>query len=244
MREQSISSPLSTSVIGPTIAPAFLAYRCSSSRSASSDTSTSSMIGSHSSCVVERFFAGAFDRVLQQVEQTADAGRLALLDQLLAPAADQQRLHVALGLRQVEQLAAIRAAAHLDDAFRLVEPHVRQRPRRNLQMRRPAAVGGLHDAVGQAANGAEGFLVLGGQSRLPSAGFLVFLAMFCFLANRRYSLRPGSTISTFSPKSSSVGFDLLAAVVELRVGFGGLAFRDVQQLVVEILSRIVVVVLD
>ena len=51
MREQSIRSPLSTSVIGPTMAPAFLAYGWSSSRIESSDTSTSSMIGSHSLCV-------------------------------------------------------------------------------------------------------------------------------------------------------------------------------------------------
>ena len=32
---------------------------------------------------VECLLAGSFDRVLQQVEQTSDAGRLALVDQLL-----------------------------------------------------------------------------------------------------------------------------------------------------------------
>ena len=58
--------------------------------------------------VVERLFLGAFDRVLQQVVETSNAGRLALFDQLFAAAADQHRLHVALGLGQVEQLAAVR----------------------------------------------------------------------------------------------------------------------------------------
>ena len=71
--------------------------------------------------LVERLFLGAFDRVLEHVVQTAEARRLALLDQPLAAAADEQRLHVGLGLREVEQLAAVGAAAHLDDLAALVE---------------------------------------------------------------------------------------------------------------------------
>ena len=67
---------------------------------------------------IEGLFAGPFDGVLQQVEQTSDAGRLALVDQLLAAGADEQRLHVAVGLSEIEQFAPVRPAAHLDDALR------------------------------------------------------------------------------------------------------------------------------
>ena len=50
MRRRSIVSPVSVIVIGPTIEPLRAANMCSSSRSASSVTSRSSMIGSDSSC--------------------------------------------------------------------------------------------------------------------------------------------------------------------------------------------------
>ena len=76
------------------------------------------MIVSHSLLLVEGILLGAFDRVLEHVVQTSEARGFALLDQPLAAAADQQRLHVGLGLRQVEQLAAIGAAAHLDESSR------------------------------------------------------------------------------------------------------------------------------
>ena len=122
-------------VIGPTIDPAFLAYRCSSSRMALSVTSTSSMIVSHSLLIVEGLFLGAFDRVLEHVVQTAEARGLALVDQLLAAAGDQQRLHVGLGLRQVEQLPPILGRAHLQDSLGLVELHVRQRTSRHVHVR-------------------------------------------------------------------------------------------------------------
>ena len=55
MRRQSISSPLSTSVMLPTIEPRFSANTCSSSRSTESATSRSSRIGSDSSCVSKVF---------------------------------------------------------------------------------------------------------------------------------------------------------------------------------------------
>ena len=51
---------------------------------------------------IEGLFARAFDGVLQQVEQTSDAGCLSLFDQLLASGTDKQRLHVAAGLSQIE----------------------------------------------------------------------------------------------------------------------------------------------
>ena len=65
--------------------------------------------------VVEGLFLGPFDGVLEQVVQTTHAGRLALLDQLLAAAGHEHRLHVALGLREIEQLPAVGVAAHLDE---------------------------------------------------------------------------------------------------------------------------------
>src|SRR5437762_8277103 len=61
---------------------------------------------------VECLFAGPLDRMLQQIKQASDAGCFSLLDQLLASGADQQRLHVAAGLGQIEQVAAILSAAH------------------------------------------------------------------------------------------------------------------------------------
>ena len=59
--------------------------------------------------IVERVFLGAFDRVLEHVEHTAQARRLALRQQLLGAARHQHRPHVGLGLRQVEQLPPVRA---------------------------------------------------------------------------------------------------------------------------------------
>ena len=50
MRRRSMVSPESRMVMGPTMVPLREAKRCSSSRSASSATSMSSMMGSDSSC--------------------------------------------------------------------------------------------------------------------------------------------------------------------------------------------------
>ena len=71
----------------------------------------------------------------KQVEQTTDAGGLALLDQLRDPAGHEHGLHVALGLREIEQLAAIGVAAHLDEPLRLVVADVRERSGRNIDVR-------------------------------------------------------------------------------------------------------------
>ena len=97
---------------------------------------------------VECLFAGPLDRMLQQVKQTSDAGCFSLLDQLLASGADQQRLHVAAGLGQVEQLAAILSAAHFDDSLRLIESHVGEGTRWHIDVGCPAAFGKLiHDYI-------------------------------------------------------------------------------------------------
>ena len=109
---------------------------------------------------IEGFFAGPFNRMFQQVEQTADAGRLSLFDQLLASRTHEKCLHVASGLREIEQLAPVRAAAHLDDAPRLIESHVRQRPRRNIHIWRAAALGKLDHLRCEITDGSQCFLVL------------------------------------------------------------------------------------
>ena len=58
-------------------------------------------------------------------------------------AGHQHGLHVALGLREVEQLAAVGVAAHLDEPLRLVVADVRERcgpaRRRTDRARRPAS---------------------------------------------------------------------------------------------------------
>ena len=91
----------------------------------------------------------ALDGVLQQVVETADAGGLALLDQLRHAAGHEHRLHVALGLGEVEELAAVGVAAHLDEAFGLVVADVGERAGGDVQVRIAAAVGGGHHRVGQ-----------------------------------------------------------------------------------------------
>ena len=111
--------------------------------------------------------------MFQQVEETADARRLSLFDQLLAPGADQQGLHVTPGLSEIEKFTAIRTAAHFDDSSRLVEFHVGQRARRHIEVGRAAAFRKLHNLVGEAANGAQRLLVFSGE-RYRLGGFLCF----------------------------------------------------------------------
>ena len=103
--------------MSPTMSPRFWAYRCSSSRrlfeqdfDVLDDRIALLLIG-------ERLFLGALDGVFQQVVETSDAGGLALLDQLRGPAGHEHGLHVALGLGEIEQLAAVGVAAHLDEPF-------------------------------------------------------------------------------------------------------------------------------
>ena len=111
--------------------------------------------------IVERLFLGPFDRVLEQVEQTSDAGRLSLVDQRLAAAGHEHRLHVALGLREIEQMAAVLGAAHLDEPLLLVVLDVRQAAGRDIEMRIAPLLGGRDHAVGQADDLAERLLVAG-----------------------------------------------------------------------------------
>src|SRR5579871_3644976 len=75
---------------------------------------------------IESLLAGSFDCVLEKVEQTADAGCLSLFDQLLAAGSNQNRLHVAARLGEIEKFPAVGSATHLNDAFGLVEFYVRQ----------------------------------------------------------------------------------------------------------------------
>ena len=74
---------------------------------------------------IEGFFACSFNRVLQQIEEAADTRCLSLFDQLLASGRDQQCLHVAARLSQIEQFPPVGPAAHLNNALRLVEPNIR-----------------------------------------------------------------------------------------------------------------------
>ncbi len=103
----------------------------------------------------------SLDGVLEQVEQTPDAGALLLLEQLLAAAGHQHGLHIAFGLRQVEQLPAVLVAPHLDEALRLVVAHVRQGAGRDVEIGIAAFVGVVDDAVGQADQIAQRLFVAG-----------------------------------------------------------------------------------
>ena len=120
---------------------------------------------------VECLFAGALDRMLQQIKQASDAGCFSLLDQLLASGADQQRLHIAAGLGQIEQFAAILSAAHFDDSLRLIESHVGEGTRWHIDVGCPAAFGKLRNLVGEIADRAEGFLVFRREGGVGSFAF-------------------------------------------------------------------------
>ena len=116
---------------------------------------------------VEGFFLRALDRVLEQIEQTSQAGGFLLIDQLLAAHGDQHRLHVDLGLREVEQLPPVAAGAHFQEAFRFVVADVRQRARGDVEIRIASFVGVDDEPVGQPDQIAERFLVA-----LARLGFL------------------------------------------------------------------------
>ena len=67
----------------------------------------------------------------------------------VSAAGHEHRLHVALGLGEVEELAAVGVAAHLDEPLGLVVADVGQRAGGDFQVRIAAAVGGGHHRVGQ-----------------------------------------------------------------------------------------------
>jgi hypothetical protein len=120
----------------------------------------------------EGLLAGALDRVLEQVVETSDARGLLLVDQGLAAGRHEQRLHVALGLREVEELAAIGLAAHLDDLPRLVEADVREAAGRDVEMGIATLLGGGGDLVRQIDDQIERLDVDRRQLRLRRGGFL------------------------------------------------------------------------
>ena len=74
---------------------------------------------------------------------------LSCLEQLRDAAGHQHRLHVALGLREVEELAAVGVAAHLDEPPLLVVADVRERAGGNIDVRVALPRGGLGHPVGQ-----------------------------------------------------------------------------------------------
>ena len=99
--------------------------------------------------VLERLFLRPVDGVLEQVVETADAGRFSLLDQLRGPAGDEHRLHVALRLGEVEELPPVGVVPHLDEPLRLVVADVREGAGGDVHVRIAAACGGGDDFVGQ-----------------------------------------------------------------------------------------------
>ena len=109
----------------------------------------------------EGLFLRAFDRVLQQVVETTDACGFALLDQLRGAAGHEHRLHVGLGLRQIEQVAAVRVAAHLDEPPRLVVSHVRERAGRHVHERIAFFARLFDDPIGQFIQAFHRFRVTG-----------------------------------------------------------------------------------
>ena len=135
------------------------AYRCNSSRKLAEQHFDVFDDRVALALIVERVFLGALDRVLEHVEHTAEARRLALGEQLLAAAGHEHRPHVRLGLRQIEQLPAVGAVAHLDDPLARAVVHVRERARRNIDVRIVALLGGDDHVVGQADDAAHRFLV-------------------------------------------------------------------------------------
>ncbi len=123
--------------------------------------------------VGKRLFLRPFDRVLEQIEQTSDAGRLRLIDQRLAAAGDEHRLHVALGLREIEEMAAVLGAAHLDEPLLPVVFDVRQAAGRDIEIRIAPLFGGRDHAGRQTDDLANRLLVAGAQFDLGgSLGFL------------------------------------------------------------------------
>lgn len=55
--------------------------------------------------------------MLDGVVESTNARGFPRIDQPFTTVGDEQRLHVAFRLRQIEQLAAVRAVPHLQDAF-------------------------------------------------------------------------------------------------------------------------------
>ncbi len=104
------------------------------------------MIGIAFCLIPERLFLGPLDRVLQQIEHTADAGRLVLFNQPFAAASDQHGLHVGLGLRKIEQLSAIGVLPHFEDTLAGAVADVREGSRGNIQVQIAALFRGLDHA--------------------------------------------------------------------------------------------------
>ena len=67
--------------------------------------------------LAKSFLFGTLDGVLEQVEQSTNAGCFLLFNQPLATAPDKHRLHVGFGLREIKKLPAVRIIAHLKDTL-------------------------------------------------------------------------------------------------------------------------------
>ena len=106
---QSTRSPSSPNTTGPTMLPAFSARTWSSSRSASSETSRSSISGSDSFWPVEGVLVRVLDRVLGAVVDLPQRGRQVRALQLGQGVGHQHRLHELLGHADVEERARLLA---------------------------------------------------------------------------------------------------------------------------------------
>ena len=115
--------------------------------------------------VGEGRFLRRLDIVLEHIVQTTDARGFSHFDELFGAAGDQDGLHKALRLAQVEELAVGRALPHFEDAPGGVVADIRQRPRGDRDRRIPLSPDTPAQEVGQTPDTLEGPLILLGKVR-------------------------------------------------------------------------------
>ncbi len=101
--------------------------------------------------------------MLEHVEQTTNAGRLALLDELLRATGHEHGLHEAPGLREIKKLTLRGTPTHLDNFLSLVEADIRQSPHRNVDGRVPFPFSLRDNRAGHVDELFDGFLISFGQ---------------------------------------------------------------------------------
>ena len=132
--------------------------------------------------VVERLLVRAANRVLGHVIDLSDGGGAIRADQILALARDQQRLHEALRLAVVEEVAALRLLTQFDDATFPVERDVAQRAQRNVNERVVLCAGLLVDGQGKGLE-LPGRLFAGGARAFGARRFAGFFLGSIFLGH-------------------------------------------------------------
>ncbi len=105
--------------------------------------------------------------MLAVIEHVADRGGLSLIRQLLAAGCHQHRLHEALGLPEVEEVAPLVGVAHHDDLLLLVERGVGERARGDVEARDLALLREIHHRLCHALQLGAGVVLL-----LPPRGGL------------------------------------------------------------------------